>query len=240
MISCGAFPSFIVLPVVLGATSFNCLAATSPLAQPIPKSLCTIEQAQQTNAKPVILFQHAFDGVQDLAMGLLDDVAGVDPTQDATLASNLDIKRVTFGGSTAAICHYSNMAIARGDDWGWHLAWFKQDMTILNYTRMDGVAWVSSPIKKLSKQAIGASHLNIFTLEQRVWVVWSALMPNAGNDIHHVYVAHSGDEGRSWDDAKLLKQTATPVDNFQLLVKENKPYLSWNGDAEVLPLAETQ
>lgn len=238
MSNCRCFCSLIALHVVLCAICFSWPASASVVAPPTAKSLCPIAKSQENNGKSAIFFQHAFDGVQDLAMGLSagtsvgDDALNspLDPNLDATL----DIKRVTFGGSSAPICHYSNMAIARGGDWGWHLAWLKQGVAVLNYARMDGVAWVSSPIKKLSKYANRVNQLKILTLEQRVWVVWAELMPESGDDIRLVYMATSGDEGRTWDDARLLTKTSAPIDNFQLLVKENQPYLTWSDAESVL------
>src|SRR5690349_3487806 len=73
---------------------------------------CAAAEAQNDSGQRMILWQHTFaDGTHDLVMATSPNVT----------ASG--IKRVTFGGSTNDGCQYPALAIAHGDDWGWHLAW---------------------------------------------------------------------------------------------------------------------
>jgi len=185
----------------------------------LPVSICSIAQVKDDKGVDVNLLQHKFDdGAHDLAMYL--------PSRQ--------IKRVTFGGSKAAKCHYKAMTLAVGGDWGWHLVWVADNDKVLNYVRMDGAAWVSSPTKKLSKNLVVANQPVILTFEQSVWVVWNT--SDAG--IHQIYATYSDDEGRSWNPAKLLIQTVVEVIQPKLVLKEGKPYLQWNEKVESLQLIQ--
>lgn len=170
---------------------------------------------------PVYLWQHTFaDGVQDLAMAKVR-------TGEA-----LDVKRVTFGGSKAPGCHYQSLAIVRGGSWGWHLLWQDAGSAVLRYARMDGDAWVSSPTKKLSANARPAAPPVILPLEQQLWVVWY----ESDTGINKIYAVFSDDEGRSWNDARLVAETVNLPGDLQLTLKGSKPYLIGQGVAEGVSL----
>lgn len=202
----------------------NAMAGDSVYSQ--PTSLCPIAKAQDENIAVALLWQQLFDGgVYDLAMALPHE------------GSPLDIKRVTFGGLAASDCHYQSLALARGGDWGWHLAWVVAGSATLSYARMDGEAWVSSPTKKLSKNAQLAGQPAIFTWQQQVWVVWQG----AGEQEGSLFAVFSADEGRSWQEAKLVAKVSgnralSKLSKLQLVVKEQKPYLSWDDATEFVPL----
>lgn len=185
-------------------------------------SLCPIAKTLDVNAEPVLFWQHSFDdGVQDLAMA------------KPSMGEALNIKRVTFGGATSQVCRYKALAITRGGEWGWHLAWSVDGTSTLNYTRMDGEAWVSSPTKKLSKNAQGARLLTILTFEQQLWVVWL----ETNNKMNDIYAVLSNDEGRTWQEAKHLTQTSVDIRQLKLMINEQKPYLIWDGEAKGMPLS---
>jgi hypothetical protein len=202
----------------------NVMAGESVYSQ--PTSLCPIAKAQDENVAVAVLWQQLFDGgVYDLAMAL--------PHK----GSPLDIKRVTFGGSATPMCHYKALALARGGDWGWHLAWVVAGIATLSYARMDGEAWVSSPTKKLSKNAQLAGEPVILSWEHQVWIVWQA---SDEQDVS-LFAVFSADEGRSWQEAKLVakvpgKRALSQLSKLQLVVKEQKPYLSWDDATEFVPL----
>lgn len=189
-----------------------------------PKSLCAVVNAQDSNEAGAMLFQYEFEGgAHDLAMVLSNKASS-------------EVKRVTFGGSSDRVCHYKAMALARGGDWGWHLAWVVSGTAILSYARMDGAAWVSSPIKKLSKNAHVVGQPVILTFEQKVWVVWI----EADGSLNKVYAVYSDDEGRSWVEAKLLTQTSksTVLGKLFLDIRESQPYLVLGEKAEATLLPE--
>lgn len=180
-----------------------------------PKSLCDTTQVKEGKGGAVTLFQYRFDdGTYDLAMHIPGG----------------DIKRVTFGGSSVAACYYKAMALASGGEWGWHLAWVPEDSMTLSYARMDGVAWVSSPTKRLSKHVKITTKPLIVTSGQKVWIVWGESAASQNN----IYTVYSDDEGRYWNSPKLIMQASGTLDNLGVTVKEGKPYLQLNGNAEAL------
>ena len=153
-----------------------------PAAYADESASCAVAQVKEESGQPMALWQHIFaDGVHDLVMA---------PSSNASAS---DIKRITFGGSTEDGCHYSALAIARGVGWGWHLAWGNSKG--LYYARMDGVAWVSSPPKRLAEA--GATMVELQTTGEQVALTWQAA---SGQQ----YRAISADEGRSWDAAQKL------------------------------------
>lgn len=214
------FRSLLNCQFLLGLMFFNGAWSAEMLSSQ-PQSFCAVANVQDVSGDGAMLFQYAFeDGTHDLAMRLSNTAS--------------DIKRVTFGGSLAPECHYKAMSLARGGDWGWHLAWVAMDAAILSYARMDGVAWVSSPTKKLSKDAHVAGQPVILTFEQKVWIVWI----EADGGLNKIYAVYSGDEGRSWAEAKLLTQTSAVVGKVLLDIKAHKPYLVWGEKTEATLLPE--
>jgi len=178
-----------------------------------PESLCAVVQSED---KQALLWQQAFgDQRFDLAMALVGN-------------QNIEIKRVTFGGASEATCHYKTYALARGSDWGWHLAWVS-GASILSYARMDGEAWVSSPIKKLSKQVQLTGQLYILAWQQQAWIVWQGDETQAGN----LYALYSADEGRNWQEVREIAKSAvsdsSSLDRLQLAIKDGQPFMVGDG-----------
>jgi hypothetical protein len=185
------------------------------------KSVCPLVQSNLPNRPSVFFFQYQFeDGTQDLAMAI--------PSEGGAF----DIKRVGFGGAKESKCHYQSMALTRGGDWGWHLAWVVEGSAVLSYARMDGEAWVSSPTKKLSKNVHLAGQPAILTWEQQVWIVWQG----AGEKDGSLFAVFSADEGRTWQETKLISKNSGNSGKLQLITKENKPHLIWDGATEAVPL----
>lgn len=107
---------------------------------------------------------------------------------------NMEIRRVTYGGTKTDSCQYQSLAIVPGGGekpWGWHLAW--AGAMGLRYARMDGNAWVSSPPKRLSSASVRDVRLQINGNELLIW--WQ----EQNGDKQEVYQAVSHDEGRSWE-----------------------------------------
>ena len=147
---------------------------------------CPIAETVDAEGQPVLLWQHVFeDGARDLAMAR---------TEQDRLG---DIHRVTFGGGAESGCHYRGLAIARGGDWGWHLAWTLAEVEpgkpALRYARMDGEAWVSSPAKRFG--ADGARDPSLKVEGERVTLMWRETLD--GDDAERS--VSSSDGGRSWD-----------------------------------------
>ncbi len=187
----------------------------------LPAALsCPIAKAYDQDHIPVYFLHHQFpDGSQDLVIAIHES------------AAEPDIKRVTFS-SGGPDCLAKYLAIARGGNWGWHLLWQPEGTSVLRYARMDGEAWVTSPAKKLATQAHPVNQPLILTLGQQVWVVWIEI----GEAINNIYAVYSDDEGRNWQEARLIAQTGKVPSSLSLIEKENIPYLAGQGLAEPLPL----
>ena len=147
---------------------------------------CPIVETVDAEGQPVLLWQHVFeDGRHDLAMAR---------TQQGRLG---DIHRVTFGGSRQAGCHYHGLALARGGDWGWHLAWaldkVEPGKAALRYARMDGAAWVSSPAKRFGGDSAHAPRLQVDG--ENITLQWRETVD--GREVERS--ASSVDGGRSWN-----------------------------------------
>jgi hypothetical protein len=100
-------------------------------------SLCPVKEFHSKQGA-VRVWQHQFeDGVFDLVIA-----------QDIADAS-APIVRLSFGGSNEAKCHFPEVSVLKGGDWGWHVAWISTNQQAIFYTRIDGEAWVSFPPQKM-------------------------------------------------------------------------------------------
>lgn len=174
---------------LLAMISWNSAAATTASARAAIEKLaggCAVAETVDAQGEPVLLWQHRFeDGTYDLAMAR---------TQQGKID---DIHRVTFGGGTETACRYQGLAIARGGDWGWHLAWAlaqaEAGKSALRYARMDGAAWVSSPAKRFGGDS--AHDLRLRVEGEHVTLSWREIQD--GKAIERS--ASSADGGRSWE-----------------------------------------
>lgn len=132
---------------------------------------CPVAMLQEADRTIYAWPQKFADGRRDLVMA-----------DQQQLAAG-DFKRVTFGVGKAEECGFLAIAIVKGGDWGWHLAWSTTKGVF--YARMDGEAWVSSPVKKLG--ITPSSKLQLLAEGSELKLDWES-----GK-------ALSQDEGRSWD-----------------------------------------
>jgi hypothetical protein len=175
---------------------------------------CRIAITTDASGNAVAMWRHLFDGgVRDHAIAKFSD------------APVTDVKRASFGGWKIDACPHHGPAIARGGDWGWHMAWFDGgDKAGLFYARMDGEAWVSSPAKRFGNVEQQAGHPALMSQGEQVWLVWKELTDTSSI----IRMATSDDGGRSWNDAVTLAETAGKSDHPQLLMTEGVVYLGWN------------
>ena len=97
---------------------------------------CAVVQTLNNRHQLVYFTQQPFaDGAQELAIIALDE-------QQAKVT-----KRITYHQHKTAGCHFPAIAIIRGGDWGWFLAWAENEKAY--YTRMDSEALVFAPPKLL-------------------------------------------------------------------------------------------
>jgi len=139
---------------------------------------CPRAEARGANGSYIVFQQHRFaDGSSDLVLIPQN-------------GSDMEVKRVTFGGGKTEGCLHRSVAIAPGggdEQWGWHLAWAGEEGA--RYARMDGQAWVSSPPKRLSKA--GASDISFQANGSELVLHW--------HDQHGAHQVVSHNDGRTWD-----------------------------------------
>ena len=167
--------------------------------------------------------------------------------------------RATFGHWVIDGCPHHGAALATGGGaetsqgntgwWGYHMAYFDGNDTKpgLYYSRMDGVAWVTSPAKKFGDNTRQAGHPALLSYTQKVggekewqekvWLVWREIKDSKST----IMGMHSSDGGINWDDAKTLANTSQKADYPFLLQHKNTAYLMWNTQQEglqILPLSQ--
>lgn len=182
---------------------------------------CRIAMIADDQDQAVMMWRHLFDqGIRDHA------IARIDPTQ-ATQAFH----RASFGNWKIDACPHHGPAIAKGDDWGYHMAWFDGgDNAGLFYARMDGNAWVSSPAKRFGQAINQAGHPALMSMGEQVWLVWK----ERTDIVNEIKMAKSDDGGRSWETAISLAQTQGKSDYPQLVMQHDQLYLAWNTKHEGL------
>lgn len=156
------------------------IAETAPV-----DSLCPVRTFQHPQAGKVVIWQHYFGGAFDLAMA---------PETPSGLAPMI---RLSFGGSSEAKCHFPAIAVHKGDNWGWHVAWGSSAKSSLMVVRVDGEAWVSSLPKKLASQTADAIALS----EKDGLLMLDYHLLSDSTSLKHTMI--SSDEGRNWDAVDL-------------------------------------
>jgi hypothetical protein len=176
---------------------------------------CRIAMLANEQGDAVMMWRHLFDGgVRDHAMAKI-----------SANETNPKIHRASFGNWKIDACPHHGPAIAKGGDWGYHLAWFDGgDKAGLFYARMDGEAWVSSPAKRFGDANSQAGHPALISDGEQVCLAWKEMTDRASL----VKLVKSKDGGRSWDAPVVISQTIGKSDYPQLLLKDGQAYLAWN------------
>jgi len=103
----------------------------------LANSFCPVKEFQSKQGAVRVWQQQFEDGVFDLVMApVIND--GSPPAV-----------RLSFGGSKEAKCHFPEVSVLKGGDWGWHVAWVSAAKQAVYYVRVDGEVWVSAPPKKM-------------------------------------------------------------------------------------------
>ena len=194
---------------------------------------CRIVTTNKPDGTVVALWRHVFEGSER------DHMIAEIPKNSA----NSEAHRATFGHWVIDGCPHHGAALASGgegkDWWGYHMAYFdgNDKKPGLYYSRMDGVAWVSTPPKKFGDNAKQAGHPSILSINEKVWLVWREI--KAGKT--SILSMFSDDGGRSWNDTKPLASSLQKTDYPILIAHKNTAYLLWNTQQEglqVLPLTK--
>ena len=182
---------------------------------------CRIAMLANEQGDAVMMWRHLFvGGVRDHAMAKI-----------SANETNPKIYRASFGNWKIDACPHHGPAIAKGGDWGYHLAWFDGgDKAGLFYARMDGEAWVSSPAKRFGDANSQAGHPALISDGEQVWLAWKEMTDKASL----VKLVKSNDGGRSWDAPAVISQTKGKSDYPQLLLKNGQAYLAWNTELDGL------
>ena len=192
---------------------------------------CRIVTTNKPDGTTVAMWRHVFAGSERDHM--LAEIPQVNTKPEP--------HRATFGHWVIDGCPHHGAALASGGEganwWGYHMAYFdgNDNNPGLYYSRMDGVAWASSPAKKFGDNKNQAGHPDILSLGENVWLVWREIKDGKTN----IMGIFSDDGGRSWSDAKMLAGTAQKADYPILLSYKNQAYLVWNTQQtglQVMPL----
>lgn len=186
---------------------------------------CRIAMTSKPNGQTVAMWRHVFEGNERDHM-----IAEIPPETAKPI-----LHRATFGHWEIDGCPHHGAALAVGGEgegwWGYHMAYFDGNDAKpgLYYSRMDGVAWASSPAKKFGNNANQASHpailsVNSKTNDEHLWLVWREI--EAKN--YKVMGMFSDDGGRSWSDTKVLAGTSDKADYPLLIQHKKQAYLAWN------------
>ncbi len=121
---------------------FLSLMPLSVIAQDLSaSSLCPVQEFQSKEGKVRVWQQQFEDGVFDLVMApVINDESPA-------------VIRLSFAGSKEAKCHFPEVSVLKGGDWGWHVAWASTAKQAVYHVRVDGEAWVSSLPKKITPQS---------------------------------------------------------------------------------------
>ncbi len=196
---------------------------------------CRIVTTNKPDGTTVALWRHVFEGSERDHNIAEIPKAGAKP----------QLHRATFGHWVLDGCPHHGAAIASGGEgaepnqknnawWGYHMAYFdgNDKKPGLYYSRMDGVAWASSPAKKFGDNSKQAGHPSLLSIGESVWLVWREIKDGKSS----IFGMQSTDGGRSWDEAKTLASSSQKVDYPFLLQNKNAPYLVWNTQADGLQI----
>jgi len=183
---------------------------------------CRIALTNKPDGTVVALWRHVFDG------GERDHMIAELPSNQT-----VDLHRATFGRWKIDGCPHHGAALARGGErqawWGYHMAYFdgKDKLPGLYYSRMDGVAWASSPAKAFGNIDHQAGHPVLLSQSDQVWLAWREIADNQ----YKILMRFSDDGGRNWQDDQIIAVSDGETDYPMLLANQSHVYLVWNTKA---------
>ena len=190
---------------------------------------CRIVTTNKPDGTVVALWRHVFEGSERDHM--IAEIPTKEPSKTSALeANNHEVpRRATFGHWVIDGCPHHGAALASGGEgenwWGYHMAYFdgNDKKPGLYYSRMDGVAWVSSSPKKFGDNNKQAGHPAMLAIGQQVWMVWREIKDGKAS----IWSLNSEDEGKTWSEAKLQMTVAEKTDYPILVQYKSLPYLVW-------------
>ncbi len=193
---------------------------------------CRIATATKPDGTVAALWRHVFEGSER------DHMIAEVPAPEAK--RNAAPRRATFGHWMIDGCPHHGAAMEAGgedkDWWGYHMAYYdgNDKKPGLYYSRMDGVAWASSPAKLFGNSANQAGHPALLSLAGKVYLVWREQKDGTSS----IMGMASNDDGKSWSVPKTLASSKQKADYPFMLQHQGMPYLAWNVAGEGLLLLE--
>ena len=181
---------------------------------------CRIATINKPDGTVVAMWRHVFEGSER------DHMIAEIPAKNIAPEPH----RATFGHWVIDGCPHHGAALASGgegkDWWGYHMAYFDGNDAKpgLYYSRMDGLAWASSPPKKFGDNKNQAGHPTILSSGENVWLVWREIKDGKSS----ILGMFSEVGGRSWNDAITLTTSSQKTDYPILIQDKQQPYLVWN------------
>ena len=181
---------------------------------------CRIATTNKPDGTVVAMWRHVFEGNER------DHMIAEIPAKNIAPEPH----RATFGHWVIDGCPHHGAALASGgegkDWWGYHMAYFDGNDAKpgLYYSRMDGLAWASSPPKKFGDNKNQAGHPTILSSGENVWLVWREIKDGKSS----ILGMFSEVGGRSWNDAITLTTSSQKTDYPILIQNKQQPYLVWN------------
>lgn len=188
---------------------------------------CRIGVATAPDGSALVFWRHLYDGgVRDHAVAMLGARGVLKGPQ-----------RVSFDNWKIDACPHHGPTLARGGDWGWHIAWYDgaEGKQGLRYARLDGDAWVTSPPRRFGNADAQAGHPALLAAGERVFLAWKELDERGA----YIMLMTSADGGRHWDKPRKVAQSAGASDYPILAARGQQAYLSWNtarGGYQLVPL----
>ncbi|WP_124552198.1 sialidase family protein [Methylophilus methylotrophus] len=176
---------------------------------------CRIAMTSKPDGTVAVLWRHVFEGSErDHAMAEIGSSGK--PVQ----------VRASYGHWKVDGCPHHGAAIAVGEGFGYHLAYFDGagDKPGLRIARMDDHAWVTSPPRRIGDAKRNAGHPALLSIGDKVWLAW--LERDTGG--YEVWAMASLDGGRTWGSATVLLHSATKLDYPQWLNLQGKVMLAVN------------
>ncbi len=183
---------------------------------------CRIATTTKPDGTVVALWRHVFEGSERDHM--MAEIPALGANQDAAP------RRATFGHWQIDGCPHHGAALVSGgegkDWWGYHMAYYdgNEKKPGLYYSRMDGVAWASSPAKQFGNSTNQAGHPALLSLGNKVYLAWRE--QKDGKSIIMGMV--SDDDGKSWGNPQALASSKQKADYPFLLQHQGTPYLVWS------------
>jgi hypothetical protein len=193
---------------------------------------CSIALTNKPDATAVAMWRHEFEG------GERDHMIAEIPVKPNQVAI---LKRATYRHWKMDGCPHQGSTIAAGGEgdawWGYHMAYYEGNENNLGlyYSRMDGVAWASSPAKRFGNNKNQAGHPAVLSLGEKVWLAWREQVE--GNN--QIWLMVSEDGGKNWDVPHMVMEVTGVADYPLLLQRDKQIFLIWNSEKEqlkVMPL----